>query len=98
GKSFFLYTSLEPCGGCSFFVARTNIQKVVSISNDPFRPGLSYLKNDNEFADTFKNVRYIESNNIDLKKRSLLLMRDYFLKLGAKDKADIYERFAQKIN
>jgi tRNA(adenine34) deaminase len=41
----YLFTSLEPCFGCSFFIARSNIKTIYSGLKDPHKGGISDLKN-----------------------------------------------------
>lgn len=40
---YYLFSSLEPCFGCSFFLARTNISHIVSALKDPHKGGMSDL-------------------------------------------------------
>lgn len=90
-----LYCSLEPCAGCSFFIARTNIKKIVSLANDPFRPGISYLKQSEIYTETFKDIEYELINN-ELTEISLMLMKQYFENKNLLDKAMIFENAINK--
>lgn len=85
-----MFSSLEPCFGCSFFIARSKITKVFSALKDPHKGGISDLKKQAQFANFFEKIELINEPFIDLKERSKSLMKDYFLKLGSKDKAKFY--------
>ena len=91
GKSYYLFSSLEPCGGCGFFIARTNIKAIFVAAVDPYRSGTSILKESSDFSEIFKDLNFVVCNFPDLAKRSKLLMRDYLVKKGRKTDAKIYE-------
>ncbi|OGM12719.1 hypothetical protein A3A76_04370 [Candidatus Woesebacteria bacterium RIFCSPLOWO2_01_FULL_39_23] len=91
GKSYYLFSSLEPCGGCGFFMARTNIKIVYIASLDPYRSGMSVLKKSTDFSEIFKNINVVVCDFLDLATKSKLLMRDYLIKKGKKEAAKIYE-------
>lgn len=88
---YYLFTSLEPCGGCGFFIARTNIKAIVTVAIDPYRPGTSVLKKSGEFGSVFKDIEIIVSNFSDLAKKSKLLMRDYLISKGKQEAAKVYD-------
>ena len=81
--NYYLFSSLEPCYGCSFFLTRTNIKTVYSALKDPHRKGgLLDLKNQPQFDHFFENIEVINEPFPDLAKKSLELMKNYFLKIG----------------
>ena len=91
GKSYYLFSSLEPCGGCGFFITRTNIKTVYIASLDPYRSGMSVLKKSQDFSDIFKGTDVVVCDFPDLATKSKLLMRDYLIKRGKPEAAKIYE-------
>ena len=86
-----LFSSLEPCFGCSFFLARTNIKTVISALKDPHKGGMSMLQNNPDCSALLKHITVINEPFEDLKTQSLELMKNYFLKLNRHDAAKYYE-------
>jgi tRNA(adenine34) deaminase len=86
----YLFTSLEPCFGCSFFIARTNIKHVVYALKDPHKGGISDLTKIGNFKPFFENIELISAPNDELKEISRKLMRQYFLHIGQKSTAALY--------
>lgn len=86
----YLFTSLEPCFGCSFFLARTNVRSIYSALKDPHKGGTSDLKQQEQFADFFSKIELINEPFDDLKERSRQLMEKYFLSIGNIDAAKFY--------
>lgn len=86
----FLFTSLEPCFGCSFFIARTNIKQIYSALKDPHRGGISDLKGQEQFASFFKNIELVNDPFEDLKQRSREIMKEYFLRISNFEAAKFY--------
>lgn len=91
GKKHFLFTSLEPCGGCGFFIARTNVKVIYAAAIDPYKPGVSVLKKSKEFGGMFEKVEFIVGEFKDLAIKSRRLMRDYLLSRGNEKAAKAYE-------
>ena len=87
---YYLFTSLEPCFGCSFFLARTNVTRIYSALKDPHKGGISDLKPQEQFHNFFKNIELIHEPYEDLKKESKELMQKYFLINNKKDSAIFY--------
>jgi tRNA(adenine34) deaminase len=85
-----LFSSLEPCFGCSFFLARTNIKTIISALEDPHKGGISILKNLPEFGHFFKSIEIINEPVDELKSQSMTLMKNYFLRLNRPDAAKYY--------
>lgn len=85
-----LLTSLEPCFGCSFFIARTNIKKIYWVLEDPHKGGIGDLKNEPMFAGFFDNIELIAEPYMDLKTQSKDLMREFFLAKGNTKTANLY--------
>ena len=88
---YILFSSLEPCCGCAFYIARTNIKKVVYAATDSYKPGISMLKADPEFQNYFKDIELIAEPFTELRDDALILMRDFFIKKGKPDTAKFYE-------
>lgn len=87
---YYLFTSLEPCFGCSFFLARTNVKYIYSALKDPHKGGISDLKKQKQFENFFRQINIINEPFVDLKNKSMDLMRQYFLNNGRKDVAIYY--------
>ncbi|MFA5828654.1 MAG: nucleoside deaminase [Candidatus Shapirobacteria bacterium] len=85
-----LFTSLEPCFGCSFFIARTNIKKIYWALEDPHRGGIGDLKSEIMFKDFFPNIELVSEPYEDLKGQSKDLMRKFFLAKGNAKTANLY--------
>lgn len=85
-----LFTSLEPCYGCSFFIARTNIKKIYWALEDPHKGGIGDLKKEPMFSDFFPNIELIPEPYDDLKNQSRELMRSFFLSKGNTKAAELY--------
>jgi len=96
GKTHYLYTSLEPCAGCAFFIARTNIKKVYAVAVDEFRAGLSRISKMKEYKEVFQEVGFTVINNDLTKKKSLGLMVKYFEKVGNNMTAGFYRDIINK--
>jgi len=89
-ESTFLFTSLEPCFACGFFITRTNIKNVIWALNDPYKGGIDYLKNTEKLSEDFKNINLIPEPYLELKNKSKELMRKYYLKKGDLKTADLF--------
>lgn len=87
----YLFTSLEPCYGCSFFIDRTNIKKIYWAQNDPHKGGISSLMNQKMFKSFFKDLEVTKEPFDDLKRKSGELMKKYFLANGRIDTAALYD-------
>lgn len=88
---YYLFTSLEPCGGCGFFIARTNIRVIYMTSIDPYKPGVTELKKTEKFASNFKNLELVICDFPDLAIKSRHLMRDYLVARGRTEDSKVYE-------
>lgn len=86
----YLFTSLEPCYGCSFFIARTNIKIIYSALKDPHKGGVSDLKSRDEFEKFFGKIELVNDPFEDLANRSRDLMKQYFLSINNIDAARYY--------
>ena len=89
-ETLLMFSSLEPCFGCSFFIARSPILKIYSALKDPHKGGMSDLKNQDQFSSFFSDIELINEPYEDLKEQSKELMKSYFLKLGLDHKAKFY--------
>ena len=89
-KSYTLFCSGESCGGCSFFISRTNIKKVYWALTDPQKAGFADFKNNEEMKDSFIGIETFEEPHRDLKEKSADLLKKYYLKNGNPEKANLY--------
>lgn len=88
----YLFTSLEPCFGCSFFIARSNITHVYSVLKDPHKGGMSYLRLLPQFESFFKQISIINDMDVKLANESRALMHEYFLQNGNEKAAAFYQK------
>jgi tRNA(adenine34) deaminase len=89
-KQTILFTSLEPCGGCSFFIERTSITHVVRALTDPYKGGMSKIMESQEFSSFFKHIKVTAEPFPDLAETSKRMMREYFLNNNREDMASFY--------
>ena len=87
---FHLFSSLEPCYGCSFFISRTNVRHIVSALKDPHKGGIGNLAVRKDFKKFFKDLEIVNEPFADLAIRSRHMLRDYFLKHGKTKAASYY--------
>ena len=74
-----LFTTLEPCYGCSFFITRTNIKTVVWALSDLLRGGIDDLLKFSKISTELKSIKMVSEPYTDLKKQSSDLMVNYYL-------------------
>lgn len=92
GKSYCLYTSLEPCGGCGFFIARTNIKMIYAVTFDPHpRAATGTLMKLKKCNEVFKELDLKVGKFEDLALRSRHLMQDYLISKGKTETAMVYK-------
>lgn len=89
-KEYYLFCSGEPCGGCSFFIARTNIKKVYWALTDPQKSGFADFKINKETKDSFIGIEIFEEPYQDLKVKSAYLLKQYYLKNKNLEKVKLY--------
>lgn len=89
-NEYSLFCSSEPCGGCAFFLARTNIKQIYWALNDPQKKGLRVLSKNKETKEFFNKIKIFEEFYSDLKKKSANLLRQYYLKNKNSVKANLY--------
>lgn len=77
-KETYLFTTLEPCFACGFFLVRTNIRNVVWALNDPYYGGMSHLKKSEKLSNDFKKIKCVGEPFIDLREQSRALMYLYY--------------------
>lgn len=87
---YYLFSSLEPCFGCSFFIARTSIKHIISALKDPHKGGTSDLHKLDQFNHFFAHIELINEPFADLQEKSRKLMIQYFLKNNNKKSAKFY--------
>lgn len=86
-----LFTSLEPCFGCSFFIARSNITHIYSALKDPHKGGISDLHDQEQFLAFFQHIEVINEPYPNLADQSKSLMRQYFRTTGNSKAAAAYQ-------
>ncbi len=86
-----LYTSLEPCFGCSFFLARSSVTQIYSALKDPHKGGISMLKEQAQFVSFFKNMEIEHTLFADLQAQSAQLLQTYFEQNGNEAAARLYQ-------
>ena len=70
-----LFTTLEPCFACSFFVTRTNIKHVVWALSDPYSGGIDDLLT-SKIGEKIKGLDLISEPDIEMRKESSQLARE----------------------
>lgn len=91
----YLFSSLEPCFGCSFFIARSNITRVYSVLKDPHKGGMSDLCLLTQFESFFSHLTIVNEPATELADQSRALMREYFLQNGNEKAAAFYQTTPQ---
>jgi tRNA(adenine34) deaminase len=87
----FLYTTLEPCFACSFFITRTNIKNVVWALSDPYKGGFIDLLENDKIKDDLKEINYTSEPYLDIKKRARNLYLQYCREKGYDDRLRVFE-------
>lgn len=87
----YLFSSLEPCFGCSFFIARSSITHVYSALKDPHKGGMSDLRLLPQFESFFTQITTVNEIDAKLADESRALMREYFLLIGNEKAASFYQ-------
>ena len=90
-RDHYLFTSLEPCFGCSFFLARSNIREIYSALKDPHKGGTSDLRSQEQFSEFFQKIHLYNEPFDDLAIKSKELMRAYFINIRNIDAAECYK-------
>lgn len=90
-RDHYLFTSLEPCFGCSFFIARSNIREIYSALKDPHKGGTSDLRSQEQFSEFFQKIHLYNEPFDDLAIKSKELMRAYFINIRNIDAAECYK-------
>ena len=86
-----LYTTLEPCFACGFFITRTNISKVVWLLNDPYKGGIEFLKQTEKMSKDINRLVLVAEPLAELKTKSKNLMRQYYENKGDSKIAKLFE-------
>jgi tRNA(Arg) A34 adenosine deaminase TadA len=86
-----LYTTLEPCFACGFFLTRTNIQKVVWALNDPYNGAMEFLRTNEKLALPFEKIEFVSEPIKELKKQSKDLLKKYYENKGEIEIAKLFE-------
>ncbi len=86
-ESTFLFTSLEPCFGCGFFLIRSNVKTIAwCLSDSHFGSVDSYLKIP-QMKSIYEKLELISEPLADLKQKSSLLMIEYYKHKGDEEMA-----------
>lgn len=88
--SYSIYCSGEPCGGCSFFIARTNIKKVTWALTDPQKAGFDDLRKDALLREYFAQIEVAAEPFTDLKKKSSELLWQFYMQTNQPHKSKLY--------
>lgn len=89
-KEHILFCSGEPCCGCAFFIARTNVHTLYWALTDPQKEGLGDLKQDEVYKSFLKQLIVIEEPYEDLRKKSANLLIKYYQQINKPEKVDMY--------
>lgn len=90
-REYSIFCSGEPCGGCSFFIARaSSIKHITWALTDPQKAGFDDLRKHEDFASFFDHIEVVEEPFEDLRESSAFLLREYYIRLGKSDKAKLY--------
>lgn len=91
-RDYSVFCSGEPCGGCSFFIARArSIKHITWALTDPQKAGFDDLRKHKDFASFFDHIEVVEEPFEDLRENSALLLREYYEWLGQSEKAKLYK-------
>jgi len=86
-----LFTTLEPCFACGFFITRTNIKRIVWALSDPFKGGMRELTESHKMGGDFKNLHLVEEPFSDIKEASKKLQYQYAEKKGYIERMKAYK-------
>ncbi|HLD24564.1 MAG TPA: nucleoside deaminase [Patescibacteria group bacterium] len=90
-NEYHIYSSGEPCGGCSFFIARAKaIKRVTWALTDPQKAGFDDLRKNEELSNFFDHIDVKAEPFEDLKEQSASLLRLFYEKLGQFEKMKLY--------
>jgi len=87
----FLYTTMEPCIACSFFITRTNIKNVIWALSDPYRGGFLDLLENNKVLSDISKITYVVEPDLNMKIRSKELYIQYCKNRGYEDRVKMFE-------
>lgn len=91
-NTYHLFTSTEPCGACSFFIARAKAIKSITWGlTDPQTIGFYDLAVEKPTKSLFSNMHITEEPIPELRQVSAQLFKDFYKKSGQTAKADLYE-------
>ena len=85
-----LFTTLEPCVACSFFITRSNVKHVVWALSDPYAGGIDDLMLSPKLGDKIKAIELIAEPDPQCRERSSALMQEYFLQKGDAETARFF--------
>lgn len=86
----YLYTTLEPCFACGFFITRTNIKNVIWALNDPYKGGIEFLKNTEQLKEDYGQINLVAEPNEEFRNISREWMKKYYLKKGDEKTARLF--------
>ena len=88
--STFLFTILEPCFACAFFVTRTNIRHITWALDDPYKGGVKFLMDSEKMQTDFKTIELNSEPDAFLRDKSKELMKKYYTNKGDFQTASIF--------
>lgn len=86
----YLFSSLEPCYGCSFFLRYTNVCRVYWNLSDNYKGGFRNMYKDSAHKSELAKIRFFEEPFNSLKEESRKLMFSYFTNLKNTKTASFY--------
>ena len=88
---YLMVTSTEPCGGCSFFIARTRaIRSVTWALTDPQNAGFEDFSHDPTYRELFSNITVTGEPDFAFRAESAQLFHEYYRKTNQPEKAALY--------
>lgn len=85
-----LFTTLEPCFACSFFVTRSNVTNVVWALSDPYAGGIDDLLNSDKLGDKIRALNLVAEPDSECRQMSSELMQQYYVKKGDLETANLF--------
>lgn len=89
-ESTYLFTTLEPCFACGYFITRTNIKNVIWALNDPYKGGMEFLRETDKLKDDYMTINLMVEPDSDMAKESKMLLRSYYLGKGKTEIAKLF--------
>lgn len=85
-----LFTTLEPCFACSFFITRSNVKHVVWALSDPYSGGVDDLLASPKIGEKIKALEILSEPVPEYRERSSTLMQNYYKRKGDLETAKLF--------